>query len=123
MQLNSNHEIYQLSETVDWAYLETEMGKLFKSGDKPKHRLMAGLIYLKRMSGLSSKEVFSKWTSCPYWRFFCGVKSTGSAENLPFSPVVLDIWEREMSGAGNEIMIIAVSKATLVKKAGISACH
>ncbi|WP_158278769.1 transposase [Leucothrix arctica] len=118
MQLNSNHELYQLSETVDWPYLELEMDKLFHVSDASKCRLMAGLLYLKIMTGLSSNEIASKWLECPYWRYFCGVAPTELSDGLPFAPVVLDIWEREMSGAGNDRLIFAMLKASLVKAAG-----
>ena len=115
MQLNSNHEVYKLSEAIDWDYLLIGMSKLFSETDIAKCRLMAGLLYLKVMSGESSSEVLSKWLDCPYCRYLCSGSPTSTSEVLPFAPVVLDIWEREMSGAGNDLLIFAMLKTSLIK--------
>lgn len=117
MQINSNHELYKLNHAVDWVYLQTEMQRLFGPNNISQCRLMAGLLYLKVMTGMSSDEVVAKWSECPYLRYFCGEQLTESADALPFAPVVLDIWEREMSGKGNNAMIFALLKSSLMKAA------
>ncbi|RVU82818.1 transposase [Leucothrix sargassi] len=116
MELNKNHDIYRLEAAVDWVYLVEAVAKLLDVSDHEKCRLMVGLIYLKVMYGLSTQEVYTKWLECPYWRHFCGLEvSEATNEALPFVPAVLEIWERELAGAGNNMLICALLKRNLIK--------
>ena len=116
MMLNPDHEIYKLTNEIDWSHLQNEMRKIYGNADSAKYRLIAGMLYLKVMSGYSSREVVSRWLECPYCRYFCGVDPRQEITEFPYRPVVIDIWEREISGAGVKAMNFALAKSTLIKQ-------
>jgi IS5 family transposase len=73
--LNPRHELYILSELIDWKEFEEAFGTLYSEGNSrpPKPiRLMVGLLMLQHMFGLSDEKVVKRWVENPYWQFFCG---------------------------------------------------
>jgi transposase, IS5 family len=65
-----------LTHSIDWAGLELELNLTFspdKAGRPAKPiRLVAGLLMLQHMDGLSDEAVVAKWVENPYWQYFCG---------------------------------------------------
>ncbi len=73
--LNPRHELYILSELIDWKAFEEAFGMLYSDENSrpPKPiRLMVGLLMLQHMFGLSDEKVVKRWIENPYWQFFCG---------------------------------------------------
>jgi IS5 family transposase len=73
--LNPRHELYILSELIDWKAFEEAFGILYSDENSrpPKPiRLMVGLLMLQHMFGLSDEKVVKRWIENPYWQFFCG---------------------------------------------------
>ena len=117
MELDTNHKLYKLSSIINWLKLESEIKQNFDISDRYECRFVIGLLYLKSMSGLSSKEVVDKWQKDPYWRYLCGGRPTGKTEIFPYAPAILDIWDREFSGKGYEAMIGALLRSLeLIRK-------
>ena len=111
MTLDHNHQLYKLSKTVDWYYLESELSELFAGRTESRYRFMAGALYLKTMYGWSSEQVVEKWLDCPYCRFLCGGEQALALTEFPYAPCLLDIWTRELSGRGYDILTSALLKS------------
>lgn len=74
-QLNLEHPLVQMAETIDWQSFEDKFGRVVKaSGGRPAlpTRLMVGLHFLKALYDESDESVVSKWVENPYWQYFCG---------------------------------------------------
>ena len=72
--INMNHELVQLSQAIDWKYLEERNAEFYKEEGRPgvRARLMIGLHLLKYMFNLSDENVCERWVYDPYFQFFCG---------------------------------------------------
>lgn len=74
-QLNPNHELYLLSEKVDWLYFEDEFSKLYSDKGRPAHpiRLMVSLLMLKSIYNLSDEKLVEEhWEMNSYFQYFSG---------------------------------------------------
>jgi len=74
-QLNPNHELYLLSEKVDWSYFEDEFSKLYSDKGRPAHpiRLMVSLLMLKSIYNLSDEKLVEEhWEMNSYFQYFSG---------------------------------------------------
>lgn len=109
--LNPKHELYQLSQKIDWDYFEKEFEKLFKSnyGHPPKPiRLIVGLIMLQNIYNESDERVIEKWVENPYWQLFCGFDFL--QWEPPINPTSLVHWRKRFGKEGLEKIL----KATIV---------
>lgn len=72
--INMNHELVQLTQAIDWKYLEERNAEFYKEEGRPgvRARLMIGLHLLKYMFNLSDENVCERWIYDPYFQFFCG---------------------------------------------------
>lgn len=74
-QLNPNHELYLLSDTIKWDYFEEEFGPLYSDKGRPAHpiRLMVSLLLLKSIYNLSDEILVERhWEMNPYFQYFGG---------------------------------------------------
>ena len=71
--ININHELVQLSQAIDWKYLEERNAEFYKEEGRPgvRARLIIGLHLLKYMFNLSDENVCERWVYDPYFQFFC----------------------------------------------------
>ena len=73
--IDMNHALARLARTMDWGFLEKEMGAVYSDGPGQPPlptRLMAGLAILKYMHNLSDDAVCDRWIENPYFQYFCG---------------------------------------------------
>lgn len=75
INLNPNHELVVLANSIDWDTLEYKLQKFFrKTGRQAKRiRLMVGLLLLKHLYNLSDKTVTNMLDENFYFRYFCGL--------------------------------------------------
>lgn len=107
--LNENHELYKLSESIDWIFIEDAITGLIIQPYQGQWRLVAGSIYLKSFYDLSTAEVIERWCACPYCRFFCsGEVMTENADAFPVLPEVLEKLSLALAGEGYDTMIQAL---------------
>ncbi len=69
--LDQRHELYRLTDLIDWSVFDIEFGPLYcpDNGCPTKAtRLMLGLRYLKHIYGLSDEVVVRRWLENPYWQ-------------------------------------------------------
>lgn len=96
-QLNPTHELYVLSQFVDWEYFEKEFSVLFdneKGAPAKPVRLIVGILMLQQMYDVSDEGVISFWVESPYWQFFCGYDYF--QWNFPVHPSSLCRWRKRL---------------------------
>jgi len=74
-QLNPNHELYLLSEKIDWYYFEESFSHLYSDKGRPAHpiRLMVSLLILKSIYNLSDEKLVEEhWEMNSYFQYFSG---------------------------------------------------
>lgn len=73
--LDQRHELYRLSEVIDWDQIEGDFMDLYSHTGRPglPIRRMVGLLILKQLQNLSDERVCEYWTESPYAQYFCGV--------------------------------------------------
>jgi Transposase DDE domain./Transposase domain (DUF772). len=73
-QLNPRHELYLLSDTIDWSSLESDLSQYYINFGRPAKpiRLMVSLLILKQLYNLSDESVVARWTENPYFQYFSG---------------------------------------------------
>ncbi|RVU80985.1 hypothetical protein EOL70_29430 [Leucothrix sargassi] len=111
MTLDQNHYLYKFHQSVDWAYIEARFS--YFSDNNEKNRFLAALFYLRTMSQCSSEAAVKQWSECPYWRFFCGGEEAIDLREFPYSAGLLDIWSRELSEEGYDVMVRALFRGEL----------
>jgi IS5 family transposase len=120
-QLNPSHELYQLSNLIEWKSLEKEFSGLFveKLGAPAKPaRLVVGIIMLQQMNGYSDEGAIEEWVENPYWQFFCGYDYLQWEK--PLDPSSLSRWRGRFGKDGVEKILQATVKAA-VKGGAVSA--
>jgi IS5 family transposase len=73
--LKPKHELYLLSNALDWNYLETEFSNLYSNKGRLAHpiRLIASLLILKTVYNLSDEKLVEKHLGMnAYFQHFSG---------------------------------------------------
>jgi len=73
--LNPKAPLYQLADSIDWAYFEQEFSGYYIDFGRPAKpiRLMVSLLILKQLYSISDDEVVEAWTQNPYFQYFSGM--------------------------------------------------
>ena len=117
-QLNHQHPLYQLANTLDWDWFEQEFGRQMKtSGGRPPlpTRLLVGLHYLKALYDESDESVVDKWVENPYWQYFCGEESF--QHDFPCHPTSLVKWRKQVGPEGVEKLLKQALRSAVELKA------
>lgn len=99
--IDLRHELARLAGLVDWDGLAQDLGaKYCADNGRPggSVRLMAGLLFLKDLKGLSDEEVCATWRENPYFQYFCGEEFF--QHRLPVEPPSLSIFRKRIDAAG-----------------------
>lgn len=72
--INENHELTQLSKTIDWDYFDEEFDKFYskKGRNSLPVRFMVGCLMLKRIYNLGDETLAERWKTNPYMQYFTG---------------------------------------------------
>ena len=112
--LDPTNELCQLAKDIDWESLEKSFSCYFShtrgAAAKPV-RLVAGILMLQHMSGLSDEEVVIGWVQNPYWQYFCGYDFL--EWNFPLNPSSLSRWRRRLGKEGLEKILQATLRLAL----------
>ena len=111
-QINMQHPLVRLSELIDWSRLNGLMSESFTSRrGRPaaSPRLIAGLLYLQYMFGLSDEEVVCGWVENPYHQYFTG--ETYFQTEAPIDPSSLTRWRKRLGEAGVEELLAETIEA------------
>jgi IS5 family transposase len=104
--IDMRHELARLAGFVDWGGLEGDLSSRYcLTNGRPGEpiRLMAGLLMLKEMKGLSDEEVCAAWRENPYFQYFCGEEYF--QHRLPVEPPSLSIFRKRIGEAGAERLL------------------
>jgi IS5 family transposase len=104
--IDLRHELAKLARLVDWDGLQQDLSE-FYCADRGRPggsvRLMAGLLLLKDMKGLSDEEVCEVWRENPYFQYFCGEQFF--QHRLPVEPPSLSIFRKRIGTTGEERLL------------------
>jgi transposase, IS5 family len=72
--INMKHELVQLADKIDWAWIDGEIAPLYSETGRPgiETRFVIGLLLLKHIYGLSDEGVCERWVHDPYFQYFTG---------------------------------------------------
>lgn len=73
--LNPKHELYLLTNTIDWDYFDREFSIYYSDQGRPAHpiRLMVSLLILKSLYNLSDEKLIEEhWEMNVYFQYFSG---------------------------------------------------
>jgi transposase, IS5 family len=104
--IDMRHGLVKLSALVQWDGLYHDFLVYYCANNgRPGEpiRLMAGLLLLKELKGLSDEEVCQVWSENPYFQYFCG--ETFFQHRLPVEPPSLSIFRKRIGEAGMERLL------------------
>lgn len=113
--IDLRHALVKLARTVDWDALAADLSVHYCAGNgRPGEpiRLMAGLLLLKDMKGLSDEEVCATWRENPYFQYFCGEEFF--QHRLPVEPPSLSIFRKRIGESGMERLLAETIRVGLV---------
>ena len=72
--INLKHELVQLADKIDWAWIDGEIAPLYSAQGRPgiATPFVIGLLLLKHIYGLSDEGVCERWVHDPYFQYFTG---------------------------------------------------
>ena len=72
--INMKHELVQLADKLDWAWIDGEIAPLYSPQGRPgiATRFVIGLLLLKHIYALSDEGVCDRWVYDPYFQHFTG---------------------------------------------------
>jgi IS5 family transposase len=96
--INLKHELVQLGERIDWAWIDTEIAPLYSEKGRPgiETRFVIGLLLLKHIHGLSDEGVCERWVCDPYFQYFTGEEFFQHA--FPHERSDLSHWRKRLGG-------------------------
>jgi IS5 family transposase len=115
--VNSQHELIQLAELIDWSRFDEAYEPLYcEDNGAPglPTRLMVGLEYLKYTFNLSDEELVKRWTENPYWQYFCGEVHFQTVP--PLHPTSLGVWRRRIGDEKLKLILEETVRIAMKKK-------
>ena len=112
--IDPRHELVKLAGVIDWDGLSDNLAQFYCTGNgRPAGsvRLMAGLLFLKDIKGLSDEEVCAVWCENPYFQHFCG--ETFFQHRFPVEPPSLSIFRKRIGESGAEYLLAETIRAGL----------
>jgi IS5 family transposase len=96
--INLKHELVQLGEKIDWAWIDTQIAPLYSEKGRPgiETRFVIGLLLLKHIHGLSDEGVCERWVCDPYFQYFTGEEFFQHA--FPHERSDLSHWRKRLGG-------------------------
>jgi IS5 family transposase len=104
--IDMGHELAEMGRLVEWDALAIDLSEFYCANNgRPGEpiRLMAGLLFLKDMKGLSDEEVCEVWRENPYFQYFCGEEYF--QHRLPVEPPSLSIFRKRIGKKGEERLL------------------
>ncbi|MCE8510853.1 IS5 family transposase [Ruegeria pomeroyi] len=116
--IDMRHELVKLAALIDWDWFEQEWAGFFpsKEGRPATHpRLVAGMMYLQHVHGLSDEAVVARWIENPYFQHFTG--ETFFQHRAPIHPSSLSRWRDRIGEEGAEWLLTKTIEAGLASGA------
>ena len=114
--INTRHALCVLSKQIDWEGLTDSLGKYYKTETtvgRPGEpiRLMAGLLLLKEIHGLSDESLCEHWAENPYYQYFTGEEFF--QHRKPIEPPSISNFRSRIGKAGLERILQETIKVAL----------
>lgn len=99
------HPLIRLAGSIDWESLDNQLSAHFATTGATAlpSRLVAGLLYLQHLHGLSDEAVLDRWLESPYYQYFCGGEFF--EHRLPCHPTSLVKWRQRLGEEGSEWLL------------------
>ena len=110
--IDMRHELVRLEALIDWEFFEQEWAGFFPSHTgRPatSPRLVAGLLYLQHVYGLSDEAVVARWVENPYYQHLCG--ETFFQHSPPIDTSSLTRWRGRTGEEGVEWLLTKTIEA------------
>ena len=110
--IDMRHELVKLAGLIDWEFFDREWAGFFPSGTgRPatQPRLVAGLMYLQHLHGLSDEAMIDRWVENPYYQHFTG--ETFFQHQSPIHPSSLSRWRDRIGDEGAEWLLTKTIEA------------
>ncbi len=110
--IDMRHELVKLAGLIDWEFFDREWAGFFPSGTgRPatQPRLVAGLMYLQHLHGLSDEAMIDRWVENPYYQPFTG--ETFFQHQSPIHPSSLSRWRDRIGDEGAEWLLTKTIEA------------
>jgi IS5 family transposase len=110
--IDMRHELVKLAALIDWEFFDREWAGFFPSTTgRPATppRLVAGLMYLQHLHGLSDEAVIDRWVENPYFQHFTG--ETFFQHSPPIHPSSLCRWRDRIGDEGAEWLLTKTIEA------------
>lgn len=104
--IDMENGLVKVGRLVEWKQLSEDLSRCYcLDNGRPggSIRLMAGLLLLKDMKGISDEEVCATWRENPYFQYFCGEEFF--QHRLPVEPPSLSIFRKRIGKAGMERLL------------------
>ena len=72
--IDNKHELFLLTEKIDWNYFEKEFSPLYSKVGNSRHpiQFMVGCLLLKHLYDLGDETLEKAWIMNPYMQYFYG---------------------------------------------------
>jgi len=110
--IDLNHRLVQLAKSVDWRGLQMDLSPYYCENNGAPGKsipLMAGLCFLKDISGLSDEELCRTWQENPYYQYFCGEEYF--CHELPVQQPTIGNFRRRIGEDGLERLLDLLRKS------------
>jgi IS5 family transposase len=110
--IDMRHELVKLAALIDWEFFDQEWAGFFPSTTgRPatSPRLVAGLMYLQHLHGLSDEAVVDRWVENPYFQHFTG--EMFFQHRAPIHPSSLSRWRDRIGDEGAEWLLTKTIEA------------
>lgn len=110
--IDMRHELVKLAILIDWEFFDQEWAGFFPSTTgRPatSPRLVAGLMYLQHLHGLSDEAVVDRWVENPYFQHFTG--EIFFQHRAPIHPSSLSRWRDRIGDEGAEWLLTKTIEA------------
>ena len=107
--IDLNHPLVLLGDRLNWQMFETYWTEQFSAAGGPKAhpaRLVAGLLMLKHMEGVSDERLIQLWVTNPYYQYFCG--ELHFQHKPPIDPTTLIKWRKRLGEEGLEWLLSGI---------------
>jgi IS5 family transposase len=104
--IDMRHPLVKMSQLIEWDALEAAFKNHYcSSNGRPggSIRLMAGLLLLKEIKGISDETVCQEWSENPYFQYFCG--ETFFQHRFPVEPPSLSYFRKRIGQEGFERLL------------------
>jgi len=115
--LNTDHELCQLADKIDWGRIEAELADCYSPDmGRPGSatRLLVGLHYLKHAFDESDESVLARWVENPYWQYFCGFLYM--QHDCPIHPTTMVKWRQRVGAERMEVLVCETLATALREK-------